>query len=919
MKEKILIIDGHSLAYRSFFAFPASLSLPDGRPINAVYGFVTLMLKCLEQFAPHYICICFDRKEKTFRHEMYTAYKGHRPPAPDAFIAQLPILDEILATMNISTISLAGFEADDLIGTLAKSAEKQGLDALIMTGDMDSLQLVSPHTSVISSKKGGELMIYTPPEVVNKYQLTPDQIVDFKALKGDPSDNIPGVAGIGDKTATQLLHQFQTLDNLYNNIDQVASASVKAKLETNKSNAFLSQTLATIHCEVPIEIDFEVFRYQPDWIQIIEYFREYRFTTLVKAYESKCPRIEAQVPLTDTIDVRVTDYQSIDTVEALKAILPYLSEGFAIDLETTSVTAVNAQICGVSLSWSANQAVYIPMNHLLGPTPQQDHTLSLFGEAPKSKASYYELNPFLAMLKPLLEDKSIAKWTHNGKYERMVFKNYQIDFKGIRFDTMLAAFLLYPTEQIGLKSLAARHLGITMTTYESLTGKGKHQIPFNMVPIDKAVQYACADSDVTFQLKQKFEPLISERALGPLLYEIELPLQDILADMECTGVAIDTPYLNQLSHTFSTELQQVQATIFELAGTTFNLSSPKQLSQILFEKLQLPVIKKTKTGLSTDSSVLEKLEHVHPIAKELLRFRMLEKLQNTYVTVLPTLLNPRTHKIHTSFNQTIAITGRLSSTNPNLQNIPIRSEAGQKIRGAFIPSGPEYRILSADYSQIELRLIAHLAQDPTMIAAFQAFEDIHTSTAAVIFGCSISEVTKEQRYQAKAVNFGILYGVSAFGLSENIGVSRAEAKQIIDDYFTKFATIRQFINTTIKEAEGQGLVRTLGGRIRPLPDIKSPIRSVRQFAERTAVNTRVQGSAADILKLAMIKIDHALREGHYRSRMLIQVHDELVFDIYQGEEEAVSALIKREMESAYPLQVPLEVDLAIGKNWQELG
>lgn len=909
MSKNLILIDGHSLAYRSFYGFPPTLTLKNKQPINAVYGFVSLLLKGLELYQPDFVCICFDRREPTFRHTMFPDYKAHRPPAPDEFKTQLPILREILERIEIPTLDLAGYEADDLLGTLSVHAVKAGMHSYIMTGDQDSLQLVSDQITVLMNKKGvSDLFEYTPAAVFDKFQLSPVQIVDYKALKGDTSDNIPGVRGIGDKTAVQLLTEYTTLDGIFSNLDKIKSASVREKLSTGKEMAYISQKLATIDCAAPVQIDITKAHYDPNWPQIFSCFEEYEFHRLVNQYKHKFTALA--MPVAAAPPVPEVHYQTITTEAELAALIPTLQQGFALDLETTQLAAKSAQIVGLAIAVTPTQAVYIALNAYICLQAETD---SLFTR------NAFVLNPLLARLKPVLENPVIPKFTHNGKYEQMVLANYGISLQGLAFDTMLAAYLLLPGERLGLKELAFRQLDIQMTAYEDVVGKGKTQVSIDQIPIETVTRYACADADMTLRLKQKFEPLIEAENMHALFYEIEMPLMSVLATMEMTGVTFDTDYLRMLNNMYQTRLGALTYDIHEMAGYTFNINSTQQLAELLFTRLGLPVIRKTKTGVSTDAAVLEKLAPLHPIAAKLSEYRMLEKLLNTYIRALPELIHPATGRIHASFNQTITITGRLSSSNPNLQNIPIRTEEGRAIRRAVTGSKPENKILSADYSQIELRIMAALAEDAHMLSAFRNNDDIHKNTAAIVFGVPVSEVTKDMRSRAKAVNFGIMYGQTAFTLADQLGIGRKDAQDMIDQYFVNFPNIVAFIKDTLEQARKNHFVKTEFGRIRPLPDILSHDRTLRNFAERTAVNTRIQGTAADIMKMAMIQIDQHMTAAKYKSRMIIQVHDELVFDVVPEEMASLKALVVADMSSVVNLGVPLAVDAEFGQTWQEAG
>lgn len=919
MKTKtLLLVDGHYLAFRSFFAFPGHLSYR-GIPINAVYGFVASLFSVIETYNPDYLGVCFDRKEPTFRHIRYPLYKAQRPAAPEAFIAQIPILHTVLNKMGIQELSLAGYEADDLIGTLSRVAQENETKALILSGDMDDMQLVSEYVNILVPQKAGEIKVFGPAEVHEKYGFSPNQVTFFKGLRGDPSDNIPGVPGIGEKSALVLVNQFRDLHELYAGTSRIESKSIREKIETNRESAELSVELATINREVPIDLSLCDLEFELDWEKVLATLAEYEFKSLLKRYQTKISKsgsdevVQAQPKAFQNVTQTINpNYRSVNTIDELKAVMPLLKNGFAIDTETTSKSALESELVGISISNAPGESFYIPLNKYVKHESRVDGSLLFANSVAGHKT--LALNPFTEILKPILEDPTIPKITHNGKYEWLVFRRYGITLQGIEFDTMLAASILFPGQPLGLKDLSSRLLNIEMTTFESLTGKGKLAKKFTEVPIEYATEYACADADMTLRLTQLMRPMLLGKQLE-LFNEIEIPLQIVLAEMEWEGVTVNIGYLNSLYSTFLAEGKNVEEEVIALAGQPFNLNSPKQISEILFDKLGLPAQKKTKTGASTDASVLERLSHLHPIAALLLRHRTLEKLNNTYVSVLPQLVNSETGRIHTSFNQCGAITGRLSSNNPNIQNIPIRTEEGKMIRKAFISAGPDRSMVSADYSQIELRVLAHLADETGLIHAFNNHEDIHSSTAATIYRIPLSAVTKDQRYRAKAVNFGIIYGQSAFGLSETLGISRGEAKEMIDHYFATFPKIQSFISETISVAESEGSVQTLYGRIRPIPDIHSSNAATRQFAQRTAVNTRVQGSAADIIKIAMIRIQKQLNDGNWLSKMIIQVHDELVFDADKTELDRLFKLVRTEMMGAAELKVPLEVDIGAADNW----
>ena len=908
--KKFLLIDAHALAYRAFYAFPISLTLKNGQPVNTIYGFLSLTLSAIDKFKPDYLAICFDRKEPTFRHQVFPQYKAHRPPTPVEFISQIELLKKSLQDLGLPIFETPGFEADDLLGTLSLEGEKNNLESLILTGDRDVLQLVSDKTKAVLVQKGlSHLITIDLPEFEKTYKFTPKEFIDLKALQGDTSDNIPGVPGIGEKTAFKLMEEFKNLDNLYKNIDTVKPAGVQKKLQENKDQAYLSYHLAEIKRDVPVAFDLNAVALNFDWQRAYRLFKDFEFSSLIKKYEAHFQHTGED---TEVQGITAPDgkYVAIDSIEKLKGFIPTLKKGFSFDLETTSTDALTASLIGISFAVQEKEAFYVPI--------QTRDTQNQFNEFPlfSQEINLDSQNQAMALLKPIFENNEIPKYTHNGKYDYLVLRQAGITVKNITFDTMLAAYLVYPLDRFGLKDLSLRLLNTKMTTFDELTNK--NQIRLLDLPEEKLLNYAAADADYTFRLMNYFKPLIEEKDLTYLFYEIEIPLQIVLAEMENAGINIDLTYLNSLKHDFCKELLELRKKIIEDVGFEFNINSPKQLSEVLFKHLKLPVFKKTKEGFSTNAQVLEKLAYIHPLPKLLLKYRNFEKLINTYLNSLPELLNKNTRRIHTSFNQTGTITGRLSSSKPNLQNIPIKGIEGQKIRRVFVPNNPENFILSADYSQIELRILAHYAKDEALIKAFQNNEDIHASTAALIFNTELDSVTKEQRQAAKAINFGIVYGISAFSLSEHLGLNPKEAKKIIDDYFHKFHSIKEFIDATIKETDINKYVRTYFGRIRPIPDIIATNKSKRQFAERTAINTIIQGTAADIIKLAMINIAKRLKDEGLKSQMLIQVHDELVFETDHTEVEQLTKLVKFEMENAVKLTVPLTVDTEVGKNWHEV-
>jgi DNA polymerase-1 len=917
-----LLVDGHYLAYRSFFAYPPTLQY-NNQPINAIYGFFTLLLKAIELYNPKALAICFDLPKPTFRHELYDLYKATRQPAPEDFKAQIPILIKMLEQCNIPIITAEGYEADDLLGSLAKQAEKLDIKSYILTGDHDSFQLVNNYIQVLIPKKGSpDYDIFTAEKVKEKLGVFPNQVVDFKALKGDSSDNIPGISGIGDKTAAKLIEDYHSLENIYANIHSVKPERIQKKLIDEKEKALLSFDLARIRSDLNIAIDSERLNLNINKQELHKLFTEYNFKSLLTRYSQLFKDITGTSPESNPDIPNKSDnqinYSIINSLEELNSHLEALKTSFAIDLETTSLDVHSTQIVGISLAYNEHSSLYIPLNAYLEDTNIHNSQPLFTLKDNEKKVTQIKRNPFLQLLKPLLENKAILKIAHNGKFDYQVLKRYGITIEGLNFDTMIAAFLVYPLESVGLKDLSKRHFNYEMSTFESLFDDKTTSKNFQTISIEHAAKYASEDALFTYKLFLFLKEKLAEKQLETLFYTIECPVQIVIAEMELNGVHIDSDECHKLRDIFEEESELLKKKIIDFSGEDFNINSTKQMAHILFDKLELPVIKKTKTGRSTDSFVLEMLQDKHPIIKEIIEYRTIEKLLSTYINNIPMLLNPTTGKVHSSFNQSIVPTGRLSSTNPNLQNIPIRSEKGLMIRNIFSSSKSDSVILSADYSQIELRLMAHFSEDQAMLKAFKEGTDIHKSTAAIMFHCPIDAVTKEQRYQAKAVNFGIIYGISAFGLSRNISVPRKEAQAMIDHYFNTFPKVKEFIETTIKNAKLQGYVKTLYGRIRPLMFINSSDKQRAQFEERVSVNTILQGSAADIIKKAMISIHQTIKEKKLKSKLLIQVHDELLFEVPNNELPLMMSLVKSCMEEAHTFLLPLKVDISSANSWGKI-
>lgn len=880
-KEKLFLIDGNSYCYRAFYAIK-ELRNSKGRPTNAAYGFVLMLKKLLEDEKPGYLAVAFDLKGPTFRHEQFEDYKAHRKPMPDDLLSQMSVIKDIIAGYNIPIFEKQGFEADDILATVAKSVSRQGIDVYIVTGDKDMLQVVDENIKVYNTHKEG--LVYDAKKVKERFLgLGPGNIADFIALAGDVSDNIPGVKGIGEKTAIELITEFKTIDNLYKNLDKIKSESKRNILSAQEDAAKMSKELATVDTSVPIEIDIESMRMQkPDPQKLLSIFKELEFKNFAKELDIKESEINKN-----------SCYKTIDNKKDFENFIKELKKQkeFVLDTETTSEQPMEAELVGISFCWKPGEAYYLPLSQISGA---------------------------LNELKPILEDEDIKKIGQNIKYDKLVLLNYGIEVKGIAFDTMIASYLLNPSKMShGLDDMAFEHLDHKMIPINELLGTGKKRITMDMVAIEKVSGYSCEDSDVTLRLRDIFEKELLKKELEELFRDIELPLVDVLCGIERNGVKIDVELLKETSAIMEKELSRLVLDIYKLAGSEFNINSPKQLRAILFEKLNLPVVKKTKTGPSTDVEVLKALSNLHPLPKELLRYRELSKLKSTYIDALPELINKKTHRLHASFNQAVTATGRLSSSNPNLQNIPIKTEEGRKIRKAFIGEKNCF-IVSADYSQIELRILAHLSKDHELVSAFENDRDVHSHTASLIFGVMENDVTPEMRSNAKTVNFGIIYGISAFGLGKSLNIDPASAQQFIDSYFERYPAVKAYMEDRIEEARITGFVTTLFQRRRYIPEIKTGSMREKQQAERIAINTPVQGSAADLIKIAMINIHKKIKERRLKSLMVLQVHDELVFEVPKAELEEIKTLVKDEMENAVKLDVPIKVTVQYGKNWLEM-
>ena len=918
---KLFLIDAYALIYRSYYAFIKNPRINSkGMNTSAIFGFINSLEDVLRRESPTHLAVAFDPKGPTFRHETFAQYKAQREETPEVIRQSVPIIKEIIKAYNIPILEVEKYEADDVIGTIAKQAEKEGFEVYMMTPDKDYGQLVSDHIYMYRPKFGGDYEVMGIPEVLQKYDLTStEQVIDLLGLMGDASDNIPGCPGVGEKTAQKLLAEFGSIENLLANTDKLKGAQ-KKKIETNADQIRFSKFLATIKTDVPIRFDAESYlRKQPDTEQLKAIYTDLEFRNFINKLspESKkaVPNTPSQGDLfaifttEDTDDSKKTiladltttphTYHLADTEEKQTNLACFLShqEFFAFDTETEGLEPLKAALVGMSFAVKENEAWYVPVPD--NPT---------------------EAAEVVSRFSPILENPRTQKIGQNIKFDILALRKYGVRVKGSLFDTMIAHYLLNPELRHGMDYLAETYLKYQTIPIETLIGpKGKNQLSMRDVPIDRISEYAAEDADVTLKLKNFFEPALKERNLMPLFSTIEMPLIYVLADMEATGVMLDTNALKQSSVALTATMRQIEQEVYRLAGTSFNINSTRQVGEILFDRLKLDEkAKKTKSGgYSTSEEILEKLRNKHPIIGKLLEYRSLKKLLSTYIDALPALIDPKTGKIHTSFNQAVTATGRLSSTNPNLQNIPVRDALGREIRKAFIPDNADCLFFSADYSQIELRIMAHLSGDPHMIEAFQSGADIHAATAAKIYDIPQEEVTNEMRRKAKTANFGIIYGISVFGLGERLNIPRSEAKELIDGYFNTYPRIREYMDESIRVAKEKGYVETIFHRKRFLPDINSHNAIVRGYAERNAINAPIQGSAADIIKLAMVRIFERFEQEGLRSKMILQVHDELNFNVYKEEAEIVEKIVLEEMEHVIQLRVPLLADCGKGANWLE--
>ena len=938
-KKRLYLLDAYALIFRGYFAFIKNPRINSkGMDTSAIMGFMNALMDVIKREKPDHLAVAFDKGGSTYRYEMYQEYKAHRDETPEAIKIAVPYIQQLLRAMHIPIIEVAGFEADDLIGTIAKQAEKQNYKVFMVTPDKDFAQLVSENIFMYKpARMGNDIEIWGIPEVLEKFEIErPEQVIDFLGMMGDAADNIPGLPGVGEKTAKKFLAEFGSMENLLANTHQLKGA-IKDKIEANAELGILSKKLATILLDCPVVFDEKDYELStPDIEKTDALFQELEFRQMKAQFDklysgSTTEEVTEAAPVKkapakktneeqfdlfgfsddpEDVSIHHSQYATLETTShnytvvhgelGTKLFLQSLMNQTSVcfDTETTGIDALNAELVGMSFSWSKGEAFYVPFPE------NQD-----------------EAHVLIEKFKPFFESESIEKIGQNIKYDLKILSNYGVQIKGKLFDTMIAHYLINPDMRHNMDVLSETYLKYSPKSIETLIGKkGKNQLSMRDVALEDIKEYAAEDADITFQLKQNFSPILDKAETKKLFDAIEIPLIPVLASMEREGIHLDVPFLKEMSVEMAKESAALEQKIYETAGEKFNLASPKQLGDILFDKLKIGGAKqkKTKTGqYATGEEILSYLANDHPIVKDILEWRQMVKLQSTYIDALPNQVDKKTGRVHTDYMQTVAATGRLSSNNPNLQNIPIRTERGRLIRKAFIARDENYSLVSADYSQIELRIIAALSGEENMIKAFQNNEDIHKSTAAKVFNVPLDEVTKEQRSHAKTVNFGIIYGVSAFGLSNQTSLSRKESADLIDAYYQTYPKLKSYMSAQVDFARENGYVQTVLGRRRYLKDINSANMMVKSGAERNAVNAPIQGSAADIIKIAMINIYRKLTSEGWQSKMLLQVHDELVFDVHHSELDRIQPLIKHEMENAFKMDVPLEVEIGVGKNWLE--
>ncbi|MSS43565.1 DNA polymerase I [Anaerosalibacter bizertensis] len=887
--NRLMIIDGSSLLHRGFYALPL-LSTKDGIYTNGVYGFLTMLYKITEEYEPDYISVAFDKKAPTFRHLEYDLYKANRQKSPNELSLQFPILKEVLSAMNINQIEIEGYEADDIAGTIAKFGEEKGLEVILVTGDRDYLQLASEKSKVLVTKKGiTELEVFDNKIIMDKYGIKPEQFIDLKGLMGDQSDNIPGVPGIGEKTGLKLIKEFGSMENIYENIEKVSGKKRKESLIEYRQQAFMSKKLGEIVTNVPIELDMEKFIVkEPNWEKLKELYEKLEFKSLL----DKIPKDKIK----DSREEFKSEFVLVNNNKEFNNIINNIKKDKKF---------------GFKIIYS-------------GPNPLKDEIIGICIK-PKESSSYYIncennniLDSFKDSFKEIFESEDIEKIGHNIKEDIIGLFRLDINISDISFDSMIGQYLINPSQtDYSIHELAKEYFDIFIESEEELLGKGKNKKTFKSLELEKRVEYFSKILDLTFMLENQIKGIVKSQGMEKLYYDIELPLIEVLASMEYLGFKIDMDIINELGKEFDDKINNLTIEIYDLAGREFNVNSPKQLGEVLFDDLDLPVIKKTKTGYSTNAEVLDKLKDKHPIIDKILKYRQIVKLKSTYIDGLINLVDDETNRIHSSFNQTVTNTGRISSTEPNLQNIPVKTEEGRKIRKAFVSENENYVLVDGDYSQIELRVLAHISDDPKLKEAFYHNEDIHTKTASEVFEVEKEEVTPLMRSRAKAVNFGIVYGISDYGLSRDLDISRKEAKKYIDNYLKNYEKVKEYMDNIIEVGKRDGYVETILNRRRYLPELKSRNYVVRSFGERVAMNTPIQGSAADIIKIAMVRVYKELKKRNMKSKLILQVHDELIIEAHEDEKEEVENILRQIMESSVELNVPLKVDIKMGESWYE--
>ncbi|MEW6033954.1 MAG: DNA polymerase I [Chloroflexota bacterium] len=889
----LLLVDGNALVHRAFHALPPLTVPRTGQMVNAVYGFASMLLKVLSELRPTHCAVAFD-KGRSFRHGLFEQYKVQRKKAPEELSSQFPLVHQVVEAFGMPAFEVEGFEADDVLGTLSRQASEQGVDVVILTGDADAMQLVSPLVKVmVPGRSFGDTVVYDVSRVQERYGVGPEQVTDLKGLMGDPSDNIPGIPGVGEKTAARLVQEFGSVEGLYQRVDGVSPARLQQLLKEHEAEARHSKELVTIARDVPVQLDLHACgagAYDRD--RLLELFRELGFVSLL-------PRLSqafARRPEARTAPVPAGEHHTVRTTEGMERLLARLSEAneLAIEVVGTEASAMSAGVVGIGLCPSHGESYYLPVGHA-----------GLEQQLPLRQA--------LEGLRRVLEDGRMAKVGYDIKYTALVLARHGLELRNLSFDTMVAAHLM-GEKSLGLKALAFSKLGVELTPLSELLGKGAKAVSPGALAVEQASECVCTSVELTLRLREALEAELRREELGRLFSEVEMPLVPVLLHMERSGVALDTGLLWEMSRAMGEDLKRLEEEAYRNVGHVFNLNSSQQLSRVLYEELRLPRSRRTKGGYSTEAAVLEELRGMHPVVDNILEYRQLAKLKSTYLDALPALVNPETGRLHTSFNQTGTTTGRLSSSDPNLQNIPVRGELGRRIRHAFVaPEGKN--LLAGDYSQIDLRVLAHLSQDPALMGAFQHDEDIHAATASLVFGVPMGEVTPDMRRVAKTVNFGVVYGMSEYGLEQATDLTREQAAEFIKAYFEKYPRVREYLESTKGHAAGKGYVQTLLGRRRYIPEVNSPNRQVKEAAMRMAINMPVQGTSADIIKVAMVELYRRMQLRGLESRMVLQVHDELIFEVPQDEMEEVKSLVLEVMPRALQLSVPLKVDVKVGRNW----